>query len=306
MECKKRVLLIGLGVIATKYIAGLKDSPYLELVYTCDINPQAPARALLNDIPFGIDYKEIISSNKIDIAIIATPPSSHFEIINECHKAGLKTIVEKPLCASEENCIKLIERENPNLDVIFHWIEGCEVKWFIENIKLNQIESININISDPYADENGVIKEEYYNKCGCWMDSGVNALSLLSQIIDLESLKINSFNSKIDTKSGFPYETLCQISSDTTHISINITWSKMVDRKESLIIADGHIYRLDHSNQSVSIDGKEVFRDESMPRLAHHYYNYFTNYPHCMSSFETIKIIHNFLFKANSYEKITA
>ena len=176
-----------------------------------------------------------------------------------------------------------------------------EVIWFTENIALKDVKKIRISIKDPYADRDGRIRPEFHNKFGCWLDSGVNALSLLTKLVDLDSFHPESLSFAIDDSSGQPYRAICHMHSDVTHVEVDIRWDIEENHKVTVIEADGHEYVIDHTDQAVRCDGVLLFSDNGMPRLSRHYCNYFANYPQSLTDWDMNLLIHRKLYEAYDY-----
>jgi predicted dehydrogenase len=69
------------------------------------------------------DYKEMLSEKKLDIVSVATPVSTHAEIIEECAKAKVKVILcEKPLASNPEDAKKAYElcKKSGSLLIVNH------------------------------------------------------------------------------------------------------------------------------------------------------------------------------------------
>ena len=309
-EVKLRTILIGLGSIATHYAKGLLNSAIYDLKYICDINNNASARNCFGSaVEFVNNYTLITRSNKVDVAIIATPPHTHDEIIRECHKNNILPIVEKPLCYNLFELDKL-NSLGKEFRTMFHWQYSSEMVWFMENEfpKIDhQIDYAEINIRDSYLDENGHISSAHINKGGCWLDSGVNALSLLSMVTDLSHCKIKHFTTEEDDKSSQPRKAYCEIHNKRSKFIINLQWSNDgTDEKMSILQFGENRYSLNHSEQSVSLNGKVIYlQNNELHRLDNHYINLFAQAPEKLCNKTEITKIHSLLFKPLSHKKQT-
>ena len=94
-----KIGVIGLGSMGKNHVRVCSEMENVELVGVSDINEAAVKNIAerVNSKPF-YDYKELIS--EIDVAIVATPTSSHFEIANDLIDAGKHLLVEKPIYKS--------------------------------------------------------------------------------------------------------------------------------------------------------------------------------------------------------------
>ena len=298
---KKTAVLIGLGTISASYEAGLRFSAGIDCRYVCDINPDAVSRNIYYDKEYVSDYLSLFKERKVELAIIATPPDTHAQIIRDCLDNCVCPIVEKPIAHTADIVSDLLQADG-RFEVIFHWLHGSEVIWFTRNITLKDVKKIRISIKDPYADRGGRIRPEFHNKFGCWLDSGVNALSLLTKLVDLESFQPKSLSFAMDDSSGLPYRAICLMYSDRTNIEMDMRWDVEENHKVTFIEADGHEYVIDHTAQSVICDGVLVFKDDGMPRLPRHYFNYFANYPQSSTDWATNLLIHRKLYEAYDYQ----
>ena len=297
---KKTAILIGLGTISSSYEAGLRNSKGIDCRYVCDIAPDAVSRAVYLDKEYVSDYLPLFRTGKVDLAIIATPPDTHAAIIRDCLDYGVYPVVEKPVAQTQDLVSELLQSDC-RFEVIFHWLHGSEVIWFAENVSLKEVKNIKISIRDPYADRGGRIRPEFHNKFGCWLDSGVNALSLLTRFVDLNTLVPESLSFAMDETSGQPYRAACSMHSGKTMIEMDMRWDVDENHKFTVIEADGHEYVIDHTAQAVICDGVLVYRDNVMPRLPRHYFNFFVNYPQSSTDWDTNLLIHRKLYEAYDY-----
>ncbi|WP_158289481.1 Gfo/Idh/MocA family protein [Paenibacillus flagellatus] len=108
---KIRMGLIGCGGMGSKgHAEGLLAlSDRLEVTAVCDID-QDRARAAserLGAAFTAIDYRDLL--DRVDAVLIALPHDLHFEVGLACLEAGKHVLMEKPLCNTEEQCLRLIE-----------------------------------------------------------------------------------------------------------------------------------------------------------------------------------------------------
>ena len=94
---KKKIAIIGLGELGAKHFKELRRSDYFDLVAlydrekTDDFGPRYP---LYNDLV------KMFDSTKPDAVVIATPPSSHKEIILKCIPFTKNIFVESPFAGN--------------------------------------------------------------------------------------------------------------------------------------------------------------------------------------------------------------
>jgi predicted dehydrogenase len=81
----------------------------VEVVAACD--PREEALAALGKRFAGLqlfaDYRELVGCADVDAVVVATPATSHHEIVLACLQAGKHVLVEKPLAASAAEALEL-------------------------------------------------------------------------------------------------------------------------------------------------------------------------------------------------------
>ncbi|HOJ09032.1 MAG TPA: Gfo/Idh/MocA family oxidoreductase [Clostridiales bacterium] len=107
---KIRMGVIGCGGMAKSHLLGLLElSDKMVVTAVCDIVPervQEAAKVIGAEIAVT-DYREMV--NNVDAVLISLPHDLHFETGMFFLKAGKHVLMEKPMCNTEEECIKLIE-----------------------------------------------------------------------------------------------------------------------------------------------------------------------------------------------------
>lgn len=299
-----RVCLVGLGVITKHYKKGLEDSKCLDLVAVCDLNESALARSLYSDLHFYTFYKLMIDVEKPDLIIIATPPATHYEIAEYALKHKVGVILEKPATLNYEDCKKLHDLADEMgvfFTVMFHWQTGEEVLYFNQHFDLNKIAKIEVDINDSYSDDGVTIKNDRIPLWGAWVDSGVNALSLINKWVPFDDCLLIGVEVQHCTESGLPIFARADLQfthhSKTIPVSISVDWrNDKSDKYTILKMVDGTEILIEHTAQKIVADGKEIVLDD-MPRLERHYYNYFTNFEN--SSTDNDLMIHKILFEVD-------
>lgn len=108
--------LIGCGRIAVNHIKAAVNNR-LELAAVCDIKPEAMESLLAKfnlesdtTIHRYTDYRELLRTEKLVLASIATESGIHAEIALACIDAGVNVIIEKPMAMSMADAEEIIRR----------------------------------------------------------------------------------------------------------------------------------------------------------------------------------------------------
>lgn len=111
---KVRIGIIGIGNMGSGHAQYLKagEIQHAELTAVCDISParlEWAEKTLGSDVSRYSDYKELLSSGKIDLVIIAVPHYLHPVIGIEALYAGIHVLSEKPIGVYTKNIEQLNE-----------------------------------------------------------------------------------------------------------------------------------------------------------------------------------------------------
>jgi predicted dehydrogenase len=108
--------MIGVGVIGYGYwgpnlVRNFAEVPGSQVVAVSDLRPErlAQAQARHPAIKTTTEHRELFADPEIDAIAIATPVSTHYELARQALQAGKHVLVEKPLTATSEQALRLIE-----------------------------------------------------------------------------------------------------------------------------------------------------------------------------------------------------
>ena len=99
---------------------GIADTEGLELVAVVDPS-DARRKAAEDDFPGLAAYSsvdDLVGDDDVDLAIVATPPSAHFELTRTLLRAGKHVACEKPLCLTAAQADELIARASSSERVL--------------------------------------------------------------------------------------------------------------------------------------------------------------------------------------------
>lgn len=322
MARKINLAIVGLGHVAQYQIAALKNCKEIYLLAACDTNKEK-AKLISKDVLFFNRLEELLSNEKIDVVLISTPTREHFFMGMQVMEAGKGLLLEKPATENYTDLKTLItysKNKNIHMSIALHAAFGMDVRWFYNFVKkrkneFGDVSGFNARFSDPYI-LNGKLVPGAKSLINPWLDSGINALSVVGLFIDPKKLKIkNSDNisyhksrKKIERKKvKFFFQTggveqegiiLTNWASKVNHKTTELLYKK---REISIL--------LDHSDQMVwSIDksGKKLLYQcqNRRERLINHYINMFTDFVKrfnkCEDNLDFAEKIHSLLYEANT------
>jgi predicted dehydrogenase len=102
---------VGYGYWGPNLVRNFADLSRCRLVAVSDLNQTrlAEARRRYPYIRTTADPRELITGSDVDAVVVATPVASHFALASAALEAGKHVLVEKPLAATAEDALGLIE-----------------------------------------------------------------------------------------------------------------------------------------------------------------------------------------------------
>lgn len=292
------IALIGLGRIAKNYTAGIAASHRFSLCAVCDLSLAAISEREYAAYRHYTDYRELVAREHPDWLLIATPPKTHFEIAAYALSHGVNVLVEKPATVIIEEYLTLcaLAREHGRIfDVMFHWQWGSEVPPLRTLVNSGKLSEIAIEICDPYSTDGERIDPDRVGLCGAWLDSGVNALSLVKCFLPLETYQILAVRTQKCKASGLPLFVAAELEIDGVRVFISVDWREQKNPKCSRLLLDGRCIAVDHMARTVS-DGVHTAQYGQGERLLEHYLNLFEHAEIAGAGEDALRI-HQILFE---------
>ena len=107
-----KVGIIGYGYWGPNLVRNFNEVADAAVVAVSDLNSErlALAHTRYPGIEMTTDYHELLSNPRIDAIAIATPVSTHYDLAMQALQAGKHVLVEKPITATSQQAIELIEK----------------------------------------------------------------------------------------------------------------------------------------------------------------------------------------------------
>jgi len=206
-------------------------------------------------VAFFDNHIKMIDEAMIEIAIISSPPATHFHMAKDLLNNGVNVLLEKPMCIDYDSVEKLYSLANLNkkgLTCLFHWRYADEVLFLKKYLKGRNIKKITTHIYDNYC-EPGTLSIKSKCRClmGAWFDSGVNALSFIDLLINIEDSVLKTSEFITDVKSELPVYARKVYIYDGIEIEIIVDWRFDTREKSSVIALDKGEIMVSHTEQIV-------------------------------------------------------
>ena len=110
---KVRFAVVGVGGLGKAHIKGIfNNSDVAELVYVCDNNEEiAKSVAADNNVPYYLDFYEMLKVGGFDCVILVTPDYVHREHAVAAMEAGYHVLCEKPLAQTMDDCQAMVDAQ---------------------------------------------------------------------------------------------------------------------------------------------------------------------------------------------------
>lgn len=315
-----RIALIGLGHVAKHQLAVLATDPRWKVVGAADID-ESKARTLPPYIRYFRDVPQLLADVDIDVCLVATGPAEHFEIGKQVLASGRHLILEKPCCTSLNQLAKLIElakEQQCHLIPALHARHALDLQWFLaqrDSLQLGNLLSFECRFFDPYVVNGQLVCG--HSLGGSWIDSGINALSVIASIIPSDDLSLVTARFSDTHVSGCEdFHALASFMikghAQPAHGTIETHWGLGLDSKSTRLRFGqiGAEVVLDHSRERVTISRAGTLEriidlSNGRARLVNHYvgvfdaaYRELSNFGSSRSSLEFGLSIHKLLFAA--------
>lgn len=296
--------VIGLGTIFPiqyKALNALKEKYHIVAACDHDSSKIEKYREILlgkseNSVRIYSEAEKLFEDKEVEAVLIATPPHTHFSLARMGLRNGKSVLLEKPATTNMDELLLLYREAEENgciLHIAYHAAFAKDLEWFLEKkeeITGSEIVSIECGFFDPYMND-GIVMEGKRSLGGCYIDSGVNALSVCSRLLSLEPF---GFVEKKEWLEDNQYKTVyeaCHVfASKDVKITLLTGWNKGLNQKRTYIsFADNpEQILLDHSNQRVIriCEGQEqvLYVCDKQERLETHYGGVFKDFEKALSN----------------------
>lgn len=103
--------VIGCGYWGPNLIRNFNENQHTALTHICDLNSDKVERLRLRypHVSVTTDYRDLLKNMSLDAVAIATPVSSHYQLVREALNAGKHVLVEKPFASTVKEAERLVK-----------------------------------------------------------------------------------------------------------------------------------------------------------------------------------------------------
>ncbi len=239
-------LIIGFGKMGMLHAATLNTFSEIKNIMICEPSHLIQSGLKNFNAPFLIfdDLEKALASQKIDMAVIATPTSSHMSIFRRLMQNSLHTFIEKPMASNVEEasqCLDIWQKTNPQPKVMVgHCLRYTPtfqlVKKILDENALGQILSFTAEMYSP-----DVLKKTKGWRFKKGLIGGGVLLDLGSHLVDMVQYLFgmpSNVNGHVEAIFSAHVEDVFEAHFDYANFGGEVTasWSKPEVRKATLSI----------------------------------------------------------------------
>ena len=253
------VCVIGGGYWGKNLIRTFNKTGKLKAVY--DINDEVLIKyknnSAFNNVEFDDDYMKCLKRWDINGVVIATPPSTHYDIAKRCLESDKHVFIEKPMTLDNESSKKLVSLAKERDKII---MVGHIFLYSPEIIKLKEIVS---------SEEFGEIRYAYTQRlnlgkiqeCGVIMDLAPHDVSIMDYLFDdvCDSVKVTGASNVMENVEDIAFVTMRYKKGRLAHL--HLSWldplkvrNTVVVGTKQMVICDSGAKKIDIYNTSVDFE----------------------------------------------------
>jgi len=105
------VLIVGCGYWGVNYVRNFTEIPETRVVAICDQRAErlAELRRRFPEPVMTTDLAEALALPDVDVAVICTNATAHYEVARQCLEAGKRLLIEKPMATTPQDAQALID-----------------------------------------------------------------------------------------------------------------------------------------------------------------------------------------------------
>lgn len=184
-----RIAIVGVGKMGLSHLAMVNAHPDVHVVGVCDsMTYILDVLSKYTGVATFTDYRKMLDRVDADAVIIATPTSSHYELVSEALSRGLHVFCEKPLTLSSRQSEELAGRaqaEGLVTQVGYHnRFVGAfrEVKRLLDSDAIGQVTHVSAEAYGPVVlkEKGSTWRSRRDSGGGCVYDYAAHPLDLLN------------------------------------------------------------------------------------------------------------------------------
>ncbi|MBQ7119470.1 MAG: Gfo/Idh/MocA family oxidoreductase [Oscillospiraceae bacterium] len=268
--------LIGCGKISANHISAFEELQDAKIVAVCDLIEENLSVAIQKTGAKAYkDYREMLSKEKLDLAVITLPHSLHCEATCVAAEFGVNVFLEKPMGISVSECEKMIEICRRNNVML--WVGDPQryhggnivAKELINSGEYGSLIAISETRCTNYFSESR--PKWFLNKKtsggGILMNLGAHTIDRIKYLTDSEICEVHG---KIHIRDGYDVEDTAQVFGVTENgVSVTMNLSGNAESGHYatyLYLTGGEIRITSYCSRVSACKADGVFEDFDVPQ----------------------------------------
>jgi len=182
------VCVIGYGYWGPNLCRNFSNLAGYNLAAICDVNNRNLSSAKKNypNVKTYSNFKEAINRNNLQLIILATPTSTHYNLAESILKKSINLLVEKPLCLSIKQHLtlnKIAKKNKVNIFIDYPFIFSGSIM-YVKNV-INKNTYGNLKAIESFREQAPVRKDTNV----LW-DLSIHDISILTFLLGVNKMKI--------------------------------------------------------------------------------------------------------------------
>lgn len=229
-----QVALIGYGYWGVNLLRNLISTSCVSTITVCDIQETRLKLAQKNypSIYTTTDFQEVLNNPEIDVVVIATPTSTHFQLAKLSLLKNKHTLVEKPLCTKSSEATELYELANEVNKILFTdltFLYNGAVEYIHDYISDNQIGAI------KYIDSTRVNLGIYQTDTNVVWDLATHDISIIQKILKQNPTRLRAISNPIKSIQEIDIVYIFLYYPDGMLVQINCSWASPTKIRQMII-----------------------------------------------------------------------
>lgn len=241
--------IIGAGTVAQiRYAPAVDDLPNARLRWVVDVDEQR-AKTVAEEFGAGgyaTEYEDVLG--EVDAAILTTPPRFHEDIAEDCIRAGVHVLTEKPVAMSSDDAAALVSLAADRdvhyaISRQYREAPACRLlKLFSDNGTLGETKRFEIRFGDEtnWKFASNYRLDEELSGGGVLTDKGPHALDVALWILD-EPVAVETYRD--DNFGGLEANAEIELTSETsgTVVELELSASRDLTNAVRMVGTEGEL-----------------------------------------------------------------
>jgi len=261
-----KIIIIGYGHAGQAYLSACVALKKYEKITVVDLDYSQKEY-----VPNNVRFCTKLPDEKFDLAIVATPPETHLEVLNSVHSQVKRTILEKPFAITQSDIDAIFELASKGrIFFSIHARYGKEISFAQEAIASSRFSKCT-NITQLYCDP--YWPDGPKNLGGPFWDSIYNAVGVLNSLF--RDVSLSNIQVTVDRENMFDVNCVGEYRHGEFEYRLTVDWGRGLNFKVTEMTDelrnDGLL--INHSQQCISsLSGLRFeYSAFKQSRLSEHY-----------------------------------